>query len=293
MLSFFLNRTGRTGVLPPQLLLALCLAAALSGCDTGTGTALIPAPPVIQAVAIKSSNTQQSGYMEDQGGAITVTWGAVAGAVLYHVYYAPNITAAPSVPETPAATVTATTAAITGPGIGNNTMNYYVWVKAVNGGGESAPSEPASTLDRFMGTWTAGYGDYYYLSNADVYYDGNYNDSTVLGYIRAVVPFNNGGPVDFNGKTGPAGVIIIEYDKDSIGGDWTWAGDPNYFNAVYYYGLSGSGEGARMCLGNATNIPLYTGSEVSSVEAAIAKFTLAAKDSFVSSSFIAEYEWSE
>jgi hypothetical protein len=257
-----------------------------------------PPAPVIQSVSIKSSNTQTN--TTDQGGAITVTWGAVTGATGYEVYYAaedlPPTGMIPSIPEVAAKTVTVptTTATITATGIGNDTMNYYVWVKAVNGNGASDPSEPASTLDRFIGHWTdpMGYDDGMYITNADFLYE-IMEGYGVYGYIRAVVPFNNNQSVNFNTHNGPAGVIIIEYDDGIMSGSyWTWAGAPNYFNAVYYYGLSGSGVGATAYLGVATKIDDYsTGPEVADVDAAIAKFTLADKDSYISAGVAAAYEW--
>ena len=276
---------------------ALCLAAGaalFSGCDLGGSP---PPAPVIRSVSIKSNNIQTD--MTDQGGTITVTWGAVEWATSYQVYYAPNVIEVPVIPAVPALTVNTTTAAITATitaaGIGNDTMDYYVWVKAVNGNGESAPSAPASTLDRFKGTWTASYGDYYYITNADVLYDNtDWPGYGVHGFIRAVIPFNNGETVNFNGHTGPAGVIIIEYD-DSYMSDpgttgYTWAGAPHYFNAVYYYGQSGSGAGAAAYLANAW---ATGGPEVDTVDEAIAKFTLADKDAYISSNNAVEYEWSE
>jgi hypothetical protein len=275
-------------VLP--LFFALCLAAGMfSGCDTGVGGYTSPPDvPVIQSVSITSNFTQESNSEEEKTGTITVTWGAVSGAASYEVYYAPKNPDTPTIPATPAKTITGTSATITAAGIGYYTMNYYVWVKAINTGGTSAPSAPASTLDRFMGTWTASYGDYYYITNADVLYDmGGFG---YLGYIRAIVPFNNGASVDFNNHNGPAGVIIIEYDDDYMGSSgWTWAGAPNYFNAVYYYGLSGSGEGATAYLGAAADLP--GGPEVDDVDEAIAKFTFTDKDEYIVSGVAAEYAW--
>ncbi|MDR1617914.1 MAG: fibronectin type III domain-containing protein, partial [Treponema sp.] len=273
---------------------ALCLAAGaalFSGCDLGTGGGLPPSAPVIQSVSIKSSNTQTN--TTNQGGTITVTWDAVTGAAGYEVYYAANVDAAPSIPAAPAKTVTvpATTATITATGIGNDTMNYYVWVKAVNGNGTSGPSAPASTLDRFIGHWTdpMGYDDGMYIKKADFLYDAG-SGYGVCGNIRAVVPFNNNQSV--NGHSGPAGVIIIEYDATYMSGSsWTWAGTPNYFNAVYYYGLSGSGAGATAYLGVAAEASSEYRGEVADVDAAITKFTLAAIDSFIDATYAAKYTW--
>jgi hypothetical protein len=240
--------------------------------------------------------------MTDQGGTITVTWGAVAGAKTYEVYYAPEAlppsSNIPSIPADPAKTVNVTTAAITAAEIGNDTMNYYVWVKAVNDGGKSAPSKPVSTLDRFMGHWkdTNGYDDGIYITNADYLYE-MFPGFGIHGYIRAIIPF--GESVAFNGNTGAAGVIIIEYDAGYMTDEdngWAWAGSPNYFNAVYYYGLTGGGEGSGAYFGTAADLagsygsPDY-GCEVSSVDAAITKFTLEDKDDYVFSGVAAKYEW--
>jgi hypothetical protein len=219
----------------------------------------------------------------------------VAGAAYYEVYYAPNVTETPSIPAAPAVTAVTASATITATDIGNDTMNYYVWVKAANAIGKSAPSWPASTLDRFMGTWTAGFGDYFCITNADVLYDNDqYPGHGVFGYVRAIIPFNNGGSVNFNSaaNSGPAGVIIVEYDDSYMSDEssWSWAGAPNYFNAVYYYGLSGSGTGAAAYLGWPYDVD---GTEVDSVDAAIAKFTFDARNTYINVAYAAEYEWSE
>jgi hypothetical protein len=299
IVSRFEGSAIRKGALP--VFAALCLATALfSACDLGMGgQTLPPAAPVIQAVTIKSNNTQTE--MTGQEGTITVTWGAVAGAETYELYYAPQDPEVPSIPADPATTVTTTSAAITAADIGNNTMNYYVWVKAANTAGTSASSKPASTLDRFIGMWSPiNYGgDSFCISNADVAYDTGWENFSVYGYIRAIVPFNNNESVNFNNHNGPAGVIIVEYDGGHMdSSEWSWAGPPNYFNAVYYYGLNGSGEEATAYLGIAADLAGTYGQEdygceVNDVDEAIKKFTLGDKDSYISAEAAAEYKWSE
>jgi hypothetical protein len=293
--SFFFKKgvLSRTAL---PLFFALCLAAGIfSGCDTGVGGYTSPPDvPVIQSVSIKSSKTQTE--MTDQGGTITVTWGAVSGAASYEVYYAPKDPDTPTIPVTPAQTVSGTIADITAADIGNNTMNYYVWVKAVNTGGTSAPSDPASTLDRFMGMWTASNSmDGFSITNAEVLYRmlwSGSDDYDVIEYIRAVIPFNNNNSVDFNGNEGPAGIIVIEYDA-SVDSNIYWSHVAGkYFNAIYYYGLTGNGGAESSAyFGHAADPP--SGPDVEDVNAAIAKFTLPAKDSFIDSNYAAEYEWEE
>jgi hypothetical protein len=66
-------------------------------------------------------------------GQLRANWAAVAGADQYAVYYGTTT----AMPETPARTLTATTATITG--LVNGTT-YYVWVTAKNDNGTSGPS---------------------------------------------------------------------------------------------------------------------------------------------------------
>jgi hypothetical protein len=258
---------------------------------SASGTPQVPAPGKPTITLIKSNNTQTT--MTGQGGTISLTWGAVSGATSYEVYYAAAEPDIPSIPTSPALTVTTTSATITANNIGDNTMDYYVWVKAVNASNEKSPaSPPASTLERFIGMWSGGWDDYYIITNADVMYDMGYG-SSVYGYIRAVVPFDNGSDnvsVQVGGvtHTGAAGVIIVEYDEGYMqDSGWTYNG--NLFNASYYYGLTGSGAGSSSGMGFAFDTA--PGPEVDTVDAAIAKFTLTDMDDFVTIS--AEYEWSE
>jgi fibronectin type 3 domain-containing protein len=70
-------------------------------------------------------------------GSITVTWTAVTGAISYKVYLGTTTTP----PAEPSDTVTGLSTIFTG--LVNETP-YYVWVQAVNSGGESALSERAT-----------------------------------------------------------------------------------------------------------------------------------------------------
>jgi hypothetical protein len=246
-----------------------------------------PGKPTI--TLIKSNNTQQN--KTGQGGTVTLTWGAVSEATSYKVYYAAADPYTPSIPESPALTVTATSATITATDIGDNTMDYYVWVKAVNAVGTGPASPPASTLERFIGKWTSANdgGDYYDITNADLLYDSGWPGFGVSGYIRAVVPFGDNVNVEISGApyTG-AGVIIVEYDAEYLEGSY-WSYNPgHYFNAIYYYGLTGSGAGSSSGMGFAfDDMP---GPEVGTVEEAIAKFTYANFSTYIS--YPVDYEWS-
>ncbi|MDR2499919.1 MAG: hypothetical protein LBD37_02405 [Treponema sp.] len=280
----------------PVLALSVFLMACPmpTGDDPGEPLGTPPAAPTAPdkpALSIVSQNTQTSPV--NQGGTITATWTAVEGAVSYKVYYAPCIgVAVPSIPGTPAATVSTTTAAITAQDIGNNTMDYYVWIKAVNAGGDSPASPAASTLARFVAHWTDpnGYDDGIYITNADALYE-IFPGYGVYGYIRAVIPF--GEEVNFNTKIGAAGVIIVEYDADYMAeSNWMYA-DGKYFNAIYYYGLTGYQTGSKVYLGWAALIAdTSAGCEAEDVGEATGKFTFADRDLYIEPSVAALYEWS-
>jgi hypothetical protein len=248
-----------------------------------------PAAPDAPTLSIVSRNTQFN--PTNQGGTITATWTAVSGATSYKVYYAPCIGGAvPSIPGTPAQTVGTTTANITAPDIGNNTMDYYVWVKAVNTGGDSPASPAASTFARFIGDWNEpGFGDTIYLTNADAYY-GMMPAYAVYGYIRAVIPF--GEDVDFQGKDGAAGVIIVEEDDAFMSGSGWMHVNGKHFIGLYYYGLTGYLAGCRACLAWSWNNSLGVGGhEKATLDEAIASFTLDNCDLYVYPGVAVFYEW--
>jgi hypothetical protein len=270
-------------------------------------TTAIARPPLAApapVVSIKNSNHYDTdNYTTNQGGQLTISWASVPGATSYDIYYAPRVTDAPAIPDTAAqSNVTGTSVVISNTAIGENTMNYYVWITATNPAGTSAPSAPTSTLDQFIGAWTDGTNggmDGFMITNADVVYlmfwaDGEYD---VYSYIRAVVPFENGSEtVDFNGQTGPAGIIVVEYDR-SIDDNPMWSNKPgNYFIALYYYGLTDSGEGRSGYFGFAADLAgtygdADYGADVADVNAAIAKFTFADKDEYISPGVAAVYNW--
>jgi hypothetical protein len=264
--------------------------------------------PVVRVENYNHYDIGSSNYTTNAGGKLTVTWKPVPGATSYDVYYAPRVTDAPEISAATAVTgITGTSKEITGAAIGENTMNYYVWVKANNSVGASAPSAPTSTLDRFMGTWTDGTNggmDGFMITNADTVYlmlwSGLYDDEgiyDVYSYIRAVVPFEDGSEtVNFNGKTGPAGIIVVEYDR-SVDSNLMWSHlANNYFNALYDYGLSGDEAQRSAYLGLAADLagsygdPGY-GCDVADVNTAITKFTFADKDDYIESSVAVIYNW--
>jgi hypothetical protein len=264
--------------------------------------------PVVSVVNNNYYDTLLSDYTTNQGGKLTVSWTLVPGATSYDIYYAPRVTTAPEISDAVAVTgVTGTSREITDSAIGENTMNYYVWIKANNLAGSSAPGALTSTLDRFIGMWTAeNEMDGFLITNADALYlmlwagwfDADYaGEYDVLTYIRAVVPFDDDSKtVDFNGKIGQAGIIVVEYDR-SIDDNLAWSNRPgNYFNGLYYYGLTADAAGRSAYLGLAADLageygsPDY-GCDVADVNAAITKFTFAAKDDYVSPAQAVSYDW--
>jgi hypothetical protein len=111
-----------------------------------------------------------------------------------------------------------------------------------------------------------------------------------------VVPFENGSEtVDFNGNIGPAGIIVVEYDR-SVDDNMYWSHKPdNYFNAIYYYGLGVRGK-LSAYLGSAADLEgTYDeedyGCDVANVGDAIAKFTFADRGKYISPAVAADYYW--
>jgi hypothetical protein len=270
-------------------------------------------PPLaapIPAVAVENYNSYDAEkndgtYTTGKGGKLTVSWAPVPGATSYDVYYAPRVTE--DVPEIPGTAAKSgeigTSVEITDNVIGENTMNYYVWIKATNPAGTSEASAPASTLDRLMEAWIAKNGmDAYLITNADVYYAalwdypmyGGEGGSDFNLYIRAVVPFEGGSEtVGFNGEIGPAGIIVAEYDRAiDTTPNWSHKQD-NYFIALYYYGLGERGRPSGYLawpadLAGSYGEPDY-GADVADVNAAITKFTFADKDKYIAPSVAADY----
>jgi hypothetical protein len=237
-------------------------------------------------------------YLENQGGKLFVSWPEVPGATSYEVHYAPRVTTAPLIEAATSVSVAggaATSTEIVNAAIGENTMNYYVWIKAVNAAGTGAASAPTSTLDFFQGTWEpSNYaGDSYFISNADIYYD-LFGYMGFLGYIRAVLPAN---VTTFNGHEGPAGVMIIEYDRDITDG-FGWDHAPGkYFGAQYYYGLSGAGAsaGSAMFIGAASDPSGYPASpETATFAEAKTKFgNFSSIGTYYSTGVEIDYLWTE
>jgi hypothetical protein len=266
-------------------LAAVCLFAA---CEQPTSTILSSAPDK-PTLSLINRNTQSQ---TNKGGTITATWAAVDGAAGYKVYYAPCAgSSAPSIPLTPAVTVSVPTAVITVRDIGSGGADYYVWVKAVNAGGESPASPPASALSRFIGHWKSPSGgdSGIFITANDAYYQMMMR-WFVDGYIRAVIPF--GEDVNFNGKRGAAGVIIVEYDAAKMANSSWYRTPGKYFNAIYYYGLTGYQTGSKAYLGWAALIgDESAGCEADNVDEAIGKFTFASRDSYILSSLVPLHEW--
>jgi hypothetical protein len=260
-------------------------------------TVVLPRPPLAGPVPVVSvenyNHYDTSDYTTNAGGKLTVSWQPVPGATSYDIYYAPRTTDAPDIPASAAAAgETGTSKEFTGATIGENTMNYYVWIKATNPAGTSAPGAPASTLDFLQGQWEpSNYaGDYYLITNADIVYD--YFGYGLMGYIRAVLPADAD---TFNGHSGSAGVIIVEYDRDyTDAAGWGHAAD-KYFNACYYYGVQGAGgSGSSMYMGFASNLDDYTaGCETETFAEAKAKFTFSDIENYYSLGVEIDYLWTE
>ena len=298
----------------PAVLLTLAGCANPAAGPEGNGQelptpAVVPSPPAAPEkpafIEIVSHNNKAS--PSGNSGTIKISWGSVSGAAGYDVYYAPHTGAAPSIPSDPvsASSVTLTggdtiTATITANGIGDSTMNYYVWVKAKNENGSSPASGPVSTLDWFLGVWGAAefMSDYYYYTNMKYSYVLFEDFYFVTGKIRALRYFaETSVPGGTQGtQEGPCGVVIYEMDPDEMeSSGWAWAGAPNVFGANYFCGLQGSGgSGSRGVMGNASNLEDYTaGVEVGNVDAALTKFNYAgmAEGRYYSLSVDMTYIW--
>jgi hypothetical protein len=271
--------------------------------------AVVPSPPAAPGkpafIEIVSHNTKASST--GNSGTIKISWESVSGATGYDVYYAPRTGAAPSIPSTAAtgvSTVTSgntITATITAGGIGDSTMNYYVWVKAKNEHGSSPASAPVSTLDWFLGVWGAAMymSDYYHYTNTQYSYVLFPDFYFVTGKIRALRYFEETSvPGGTQGtQNGPCGVVIYEIDPDEMAtSGWMWAGEPNVFGANYFCGLQGAGgSGSRGVMGNASNLENPgDGVEVGSVDAALTKFNYAgmAEGRYYSLAVDMTYIWS-
>jgi hypothetical protein len=205
-------------------------------------TADTPRAPLagpVPVVAVENYNHYDSAaseYTTDQGGKLRVSWAPVPGATSYDIYYAPRITTAPEITEAVAVSgVTGTSREIIGTAIGENTMNYYVWITAKNSVGSGKESAPSSTLDWFLGgpdstlgEWWSGF-DTYYFTSADILYEPDgYPEWGWYGYVRAVTP----------DPANSRGVMIFEYDRDTMEtSSWSLDGDDDtedYFSAQYY-----------------------------------------------------------
>jgi hypothetical protein len=281
-------------------LIAAALVLAFTACSNpsggGGGGGSVPGRPSSPVVSIENYNYYNVGtsdYTTNEGGKLTVSWQAVSGATSYEVYYAPRDPDVPLIGDATKVTTSATSTEITGTDIGENTMNYYVWIKAVNANGTSEPSAPTSTLDYFQGQWEPSNsgGDYYYYSNADILYDwgGSFG---FQAYIRAVLPASVS---TFNGHPGPAGVLIVEYDRDySDGMGWPHAPD-KYFGAQYYYGQSGPGAsaGSAMYMGAASDPVNYVSPETATFAEAKTKFGnfSGSIGTYYSTTFEVDYLW--
>jgi hypothetical protein len=190
--------------------------------------------------------------------------------------------------------VTGTSREITGTAIGENTMNYYVWIRANNSAGSSAPSAPTSTLDYFLGgsnstigIWHTGFYeyemDYYAITNADIMYEVGYylpdNIYGFYGFIRAIIPVPN--VRDYIERDGPGGVLIFEYDRDYMESSlWMFDSDDDeddYFSAQYYYAQTGTDDNPESVYMGAVseyaNLASEGDCEVNTLAEALARFT--------------------
>jgi len=135
-----------TGVNPPQTAAQTVNTTSATITDLTNGTSY--------NVWVRGKNSTGTGAMSNAASAkpignmgtvtvtsgdeqLTVSWLAVAGADEYEIYY----NTGNSIPATPAQTVSATTATISGI---NNGTTYYVWVKAKNANGAGVASASVS-----------------------------------------------------------------------------------------------------------------------------------------------------
>jgi hypothetical protein len=248
--------------------------------------------PVVSVVNYNHYDTATSNYTTNAGGKLMVSWEPVLNATSYDIYYAPRETTAPEFlgATTGATNITGTSAEITGTAIGENTMNYYVWIRANDSEGAStAPSPHTSTMDYFlggsdtpMGIWHTGYYDYdmdyYTITNADVAYLV-WDDYGMSGFIRAITPVPN--IRDYIDRDGPGGVIIFEYNRDYMDSSpWMLDSDDDeddYFSAMYYYAQRGTDDSpVSMYMGAASHtasLDAQGDCEVKTLEEAFARFT--------------------
>jgi hypothetical protein len=246
--------------------------------------------PVVSVVNYNHYDTSAGSYTTNAGGKLTVTWRPVPGATSYDIYYAPRVTTAPELTEAVVVNgVTGTSREITGATIGENTMNYYVWIRANNSAGASAAGSRTSTMDYFlgssdtpMGIWHTGYYDYdmdyYTITNADVAYLV-WDDYGLHGFIRAITPVSN--IRDYIDRDGPGGVIIFEYDRDYMDSSpWMLDSDDDeddFFSAMYYYAQTGTDDSpTSMNMGaasDAASLDAQGDCEVQTLEEALARFT--------------------
>ncbi|MDR1174610.1 MAG: fibronectin type III domain-containing protein [Treponema sp.] len=195
-----------------------------------------PAAPVITGISPEPSK-------------LTFTWGAVSGAVSYEVCY--NTDGTEPTAETTWTTTSATTV-ILEESLTDYTP-YYVWIRAVNNVGASAPSGPVAvtpgniTIDNLMGYHQsniqfADSNNEWYFTDDGFVIDENLTTFTYYEYNTG------GGVVGFAGtiagiiaedpSSGPAtdGRIFI---KITNGGTWNKTAGSYY--AVIYKNLTDSG----------------------------------------------------
>ena len=129
--------------------------------STGNGT-------MSSAASAKPIGNMGTVSLVSGNGRLSLSWSSVAGADEYEVYH----NTSNSIPASPAQTVTATTATITG--LANGTT-YYVWIRAKNEFGTSGFSPSASGVPDEPGL--------YRISGAELI--GNYNLTESLSYISS------------------------------------------------------------------------------------------------------------
>jgi fibronectin type 3 domain-containing protein len=211
-----------------------------------------------------------------RGGALTVSWTPVAGAVSYEVYYAPRAgSAIPPIADAVMATTDTNSIVIEDNAIGETTMNYYVWVKAKDSDGVASEAAMTGAFDFFTGTWQPfnEAGDKYRI----------FNDGKLIygmpglefeSFVRGIVPY---GERVVNGNVkAPSYVLIIEYDKDKLQGIQTTP--DKYFGALYVHTAEGTGGiNSRARMGGASDRENYGTSrydcETATLDEAIARFT--------------------
>ena len=203
---------------------------------TGNATGYtLPEDPT--GLSLNAYSTANGGYGDGNDGAYTVdtAWSAPSpgGASSYHLTHGPNSSRTGAGNTQDVNVSSGTSLSITGV---NNQQTYYVWVKAIGGGGDSSD---------YIGTSVAIFKTYYYNTIADLTLSGTESSGVTQLVNSAALQFNIGNRETVAltcTSTAPAGGTL----KYSISG----TGDP---------GTSGNDNSATGFITNGSTATLANG----------------------------------